>query len=177
MVTTHTIFCREPQMNIHDNARTTPRSRLVMMERLDAGWAIIAVASCFGIDARTVRKWRDRYRSEGLAGLMDRSSRPCHCPARLDAEVEEQIIALRRLRLSGPAIARRLCRPISTIGKVLRRRGLGRPSFVTSATSPANSFMSIPRSSAGSTASAIASPEREWIYTTPSKALHSVPPP
>jgi transposase InsO family protein len=113
-------------MNIHENARTTPRSRLVMMERLDAGWKIIAVASCLGIDARTVRKWRDRYRSDGPAGLRDRSSRPRRCPSQLDARVEDQIVALRRMRLSGPVIARRLSRPISTVGKVLRRCGLGR---------------------------------------------------
>ena len=40
--------------------------------------------------------------------------------------MEGEIEALRRQRLSGPAIARRLGRPVSTVGVVLRRRGLGR---------------------------------------------------
>lgn len=113
-------------MDIHENARTTPRSRMLMIERLQAGWTIGAVASAQGVDGKTVRKWRDRFRNEGTAGLEDRSSRPHSSPSRLDREDEAMIEALRRRRLSGPAIARRLGRPVSTVGKVLRRLGLGR---------------------------------------------------
>ncbi len=113
-------------MDIHENARTTPRSRMLIVERLEAGSTVAAVASAFGVDGRTVRKWRDRFRVEGAAGLGDRSSRPHSCPFRLDAAAETEIAVLRRQRLSGPAIARRLGRPISTVGKALRRIGLGR---------------------------------------------------
>src|SRR5262245_57305988 len=113
-------------MDMHQNARTTPHSRMLMVERVEAGWTVVAVAAAFGVDGRTVRKWRDRYRLEGRAGLIDRSSRPLSCPSRLDAAAEAEIEALRREWLSGPAIARRLGRPVSTVGKVLRRRGLGR---------------------------------------------------
>src|SRR5262245_47725581 len=109
-------------MDMHENARSTPHSRMLMVE----GWTVAAVAAAFGVDGRTVRKWRDRYRLEGRAGLMDRSSRPLSCPSRLDAAAEAEIEALRRERLSGPAIARRLGRPVSTVGNVLRRLGLGR---------------------------------------------------
>ena len=80
----------------------------------------------FGVDGKTVRKWRDRRRAEGTAGLADRSSRPHSCPSRLGATIEAEIEVLRRGRLSGPAVARRLGRPVSTFGKVLRRLGLGR---------------------------------------------------
>jgi transposase InsO family protein len=73
-----------------------------------------------------VRKWRDRHAAEGAAGLADRTSKPHHSPTRLAEPAQEQIEQLRRGRLSGPAIARRLRRPVSTIGVVLRRRGLGR---------------------------------------------------
>lgn len=113
-------------MDVHENARTTPYSRMVMMERLAAGWTVEAVASAFGVDGRTVRKWRDRFRLEGEAGLKDRSSRPRCSPSRLCARPEAEIEALRRQRLSGPAIACRLGRPVSTVGKVLRRLCLGR---------------------------------------------------
>jgi transposase InsO family protein len=114
-------------MDIHDNARTTPRSRMMMVERLDSGWTVSAVAAAFGVDGRTVRKWRDRFAAEGAAGLADRSSRPHSCPSRLDGAAEAEIERLRRReRLSGPAIARRLGRPVSTVGKALRRLGLGR---------------------------------------------------
>ena len=111
---------------MHQNARTTRHRRMLMIERLQGGWTVPAVAAALGVDPKTVRKWRDRYAAEGAAGLRDRSSRPHHSPTRLDAGVAAEIEALRRQRLSGPAIARRLGRPVSTIGAVLRRRGLGR---------------------------------------------------
>ncbi len=113
-------------MNIHKNARTTPHSRMLMIERLGSGWTPAAVAAAQGVDLRTVRKWRDRFAAEGEAGLADRSSRPHHSPARLEPAIEDEIEGLRRRRLSGPAIARQLGRPLSTVGVVLRRRGLGR---------------------------------------------------
>ena len=97
---------------------------MLRIERLKSGWTVVVVAAAFGVNPKTVRKWRDRYVAEGEAGLLDRSSRPLRSPMRLDAAAEAQIAALRQERLSGPAIARRLGRPISTVGLVLRRRGL-----------------------------------------------------
>jgi hypothetical protein len=73
-----------------------------------------------------VRKWRDRHATEGEAGLTDRSSRPHRSPRRLPEPAEAAIVTLRHDRLSGPAIARRLGRPLSTVGVVLRRHRLGR---------------------------------------------------
>ena len=113
-------------MDVHENARTTRHSRLLMVGRLASGWSVAAVAAAQGVSPKTVRKWRDRHAAHGEAGLVDRSSRPHRSPARLAVEAEGEIEALRRQRLSGPAIARRLGRPVSTIGVVLRRRGLGR---------------------------------------------------
>ena len=113
-------------MDVHENARTTRHSRMLMVQRLASGWTPAAIARAQGVTARTVRKWRDRFAAEGEAGLADRSSRPHRSPTRLDGWAEEEIEALRRQRLTGPAIARRLGRPLSTVGVVLRRRGLGR---------------------------------------------------
>ena len=113
-------------MDIHENARTTRHSRMLMIERLRCGWSIGAVATALGVTGKTVRKWRDRYAVEGASGLADRSSRPHRSPTRLAEHEEDRIERLRRQRLSGPAIARHLGRPLSTIGVVLRRRGLGR---------------------------------------------------
>jgi transposase InsO family protein len=99
---------------------------MLIVERLAAGWTASTVARALGIDPRTVRKWRDRFAAEGEAGLRDRSSRPHTSPRRLSPEAEGEIERLRRERLSGPAIARQARRPVSTIGAVLRRLGLGR---------------------------------------------------
>jgi transposase InsO family protein len=113
-------------MDSHENARTTPHSRMLIVTRLAAGQSVAQVAASFGISSRTVRKWRDRHTAEGEVGLRDRSSRPHHSPTRQAAELTADIEALRRQRRSGPAIARQLGLPGSTVGLTLRRIGLNR---------------------------------------------------
>jgi len=99
---------------------------MLIIERLRGGWTVAQVAVAAGIDPRTVRKWRDRFASEGATGLQDRSSRPHRSPTRTPTAIAEDIERLRRQRRSGPAIARQLAVPTSTVGVVLRRQGLGR---------------------------------------------------
>lgn len=113
-------------MDSHENARTTPWGRMLMVERLAAGWSVAEVAAAAGVTTKTVRKWRERFAAEGEPGLRDRSSRPDRSPTRLPAAAEAEIEALRRQRRSGPAIAHQLGRPVSTVGVALRRLGLGR---------------------------------------------------
>ena len=113
-------------MDAHENARTTPHSRRLIVERLSSGWTVKAVAEAQGVDPKTVRKWRDRFAAEGAAGLQGRSSRPQRSPHRLSRATEAEIERLRRQRLSGPAIARQARLPVSTVGVILRRLGLGR---------------------------------------------------
>ena len=60
-----------------------------------------------------------------LAALNDRSSASAR-QRRLPPEQVAAIAALRRQRLTSPAIARRLGLPLSTVGRVLRRLGRGR---------------------------------------------------
>ena len=56
-------------MNIHKNARTTPRSRAMLVQRVvQERWPVSAVALAFGVSERTVYKWLARYRAEGTAG-------------------------------------------------------------------------------------------------------------
>lgn len=113
-------------MDSHENARTTPHGRLLMVRRLAAGQSVAIVAAAIGVTPKTVRKWRDRFAAEGLPGLRDRSAKPLHSPRRLAPESAAQIEALRRQRRSGPAIARQLGLPVSTVGLELRRLGLNR---------------------------------------------------
>ena len=61
----------------HSNAPFTPEGRRRMVACvLDRCWSVAATAERFQVDAKTVRKWRDRFLAEGDAGLWDRSSRP-----------------------------------------------------------------------------------------------------
>jgi transposase InsO family protein len=90
------------------------------------GWSLAAAAEAAGVSERTAWKWVDRFRREGEAGLDDRSSVPRSVPGRTPAEREELIVDLRELRFTSPEIAETLGMPLSTVGAVLSRRGLGR---------------------------------------------------
>ena len=64
-------------MNIHQNARLTPIGRERMVRAIvEGGQTPQAAARAAGVCPRTARKWVDRFKAEGLAGLADRSSRP-----------------------------------------------------------------------------------------------------
>jgi hypothetical protein len=87
---------RRQRMDVHENARTTPHRRQLMVERLAAGWTVAAVAASFGVDPKTVRKWCYRHAAEGEAGFIDRSSRPHRSPSRLAEEAAAELETLRR---------------------------------------------------------------------------------
>ena len=64
-------------MDIHDNARLTPRRRAdVVHGVLVLGRRRAGVARSFGVTLKTVTKWVRRFQSEGAPGLRDRTSRP-----------------------------------------------------------------------------------------------------
>jgi transposase InsO family protein len=114
-------------MNVHKNARMTVHGRLLLIRRVrERGWRVENAALAAGISVRSAYKWLARWRAGGERALHDRSSAPARSPSRLPLEITAQIERLRRQRLTGPQIARRLQRPRSTIGLVLRRLGLGR---------------------------------------------------
>lgn len=114
-------------MNVHKNARLAPLGRAVMISRIETeGWPVARAAAASGVSRRTAYRWLARWRAEGEAGLLDRSSRPHACPHALPAPVIERIERLRRQRLTGAAIARTLGLARSTVGLALRRLGLGR---------------------------------------------------
>lgn len=87
----------------------------------------------FRVSRKTGYKWQRRFREQGQAGLVDRSRRPQHSPARLAAEREAQVVAIRRRHPKWGAlkIQARLQPPsrpsTSTINRILRREGLVDP--------------------------------------------------
>jgi transposase len=114
-------------MDVHDNARLTPRGREALVRRvLEAGKSVGAAAADFGVSIRTARKWLDRFAAEGKAGLRDRSSRPRRSPGATPAAVVAKVVALRHRRLSGAVIGRRVGLSKATVARSLRRHGLGR---------------------------------------------------
>lgn len=116
-------------MKLHGNARTCPRSRRLLVERVRVqGWSVAQAAAAAGVSERTGWKWLGRWRLEGEAGLLDRSSRPRCVPRATPADRIESVLRLRRLRLSSAEIAEVLSMPQSTVCAVLKRSGLGRVS-------------------------------------------------
>jgi transposase InsO family protein len=85
-------------------------------------------AEAAGISERSARKWLGRWRTEGEAGLGDRSSAPRRVPSRLPADRLEAIEALRRLRMTAAEIAEVLSMALSTVSRWLARIGLGKRS-------------------------------------------------
>ena len=111
-------------MNVHKNARLTPRGRERIVELVASGQTPKAVSEAVGVCPRTVRKWVDRHRREGLAGLQDRSSRPHRLRRPTPQPVIEKIERLRRQRWTGKQIAAETGVSSATVSRVLRRLGL-----------------------------------------------------
>jgi transposase InsO family protein len=116
----------ENRMNVHKNARLTPRGRERIVRQVESGQTTEAVAEAAGVCPRTVRKWVDRYRREGLAGLQDRSSRPHRLHRPTPQAVIEKIERLRRQRWTGKQIAVEVGVSSATVSRVLRRLGLNK---------------------------------------------------
>src|SRR6476469_10877253 len=100
---------------------------------LERGAMVTEVAEQFGVSRPTVRLWRDRYRKEGRAGLMDRSHAPGSCPHRTVEELEDLIVEEReRWGWGSKKLLKRLSErypevefpPRSTVDAILSRRGL-----------------------------------------------------
>ena len=115
-------------MNIHKNARLTQQGRHLLVRRIEEfGWRMAEAAKAAGISQRQGYRWLARYRSGGEAEVGDRSSAPRCCKHRVTAERISEITGLREQRMSGPVIARQLGMPVSTVGAILRRLGIGKP--------------------------------------------------
>lgn len=112
----------------HPNAPLTPEGRRRMVSCvLDQGWSIEATAHRFQVDAKTVRKWRDRFLADGNAGLQDRASRPHRSPNRTSEVLRRRVIRLRiRRRWGADHIAHEVGLAASTVQNILNRVGLGR---------------------------------------------------
>ena len=113
-------------MDIHKNARLTPHGRGRLANMILSGQTPEAASEAAGVCPRTGRKWRDRFKQEGLAGLQDRSSRPRRLRQPTPPEVIERIASLRRQRIPGNEIAATVGVSPATVSRVLKRLGLSK---------------------------------------------------
>jgi transposase len=127
-------------MKLHGNARTCPKSRKLLVERIESKtWSLRAAAEAAGVSERTAYRWLKRWREEGERGVLDRSCAPHSIPHRTPADRVAAIEALRRLRMTAAEIAEILAMALSTVSAVLKRIGLGKRSRL-SPPEPANRY-------------------------------------
>ena len=115
----------EDRMDTHKNARLTPKGREDMVRAVvDGGLSKAAAARQFNTTAKTVAKWVERFRAEGVDGLRDRSSRPLSSPGQTPPATCAAVEALRRQRHTGKQIAAELGISTATVSRILHGCGL-----------------------------------------------------
>jgi transposase InsO family protein len=114
-------------MNIHKNARLTPLRREEMaLSVIEGRLSKADAARTYGVSAKIVARWVERFKAEGRGGMADHSSRPKVMPGMTEQAVADRIVALRRQRWTGRHIALEVGVSPATVSRVLKRAGLSR---------------------------------------------------
>jgi transposase InsO family protein len=116
----------------HANSALTPRARLRLARLVvDQGWPVARAAERYDVSWPTAKRWVDRYRLFGEAGMADASSRPHHSPNKTPQPVVRKIVHLRWKQRLGPVeIAAQVGVAPSTVHKVLVRCRINRLTHV-----------------------------------------------
>ena len=111
----------------HANARLTPRGRLLIVQRAEAGWPRAHIAKAMGVLRKCMSTWIGRYREEGESGLQDRSSRPHSSPTKTPADVEAEVLRVRAAERSlRDDVAERTGVSARTVSRILARHHVPR---------------------------------------------------
>jgi transposase InsO family protein len=99
---------------------------MLLVSRIRSGRSVSSAAEAAGISRGNAFMWLARYRAEGKRGVQDRSSQPYRMPRKTSYWWEQEILRLRRRRLTGVEIARRMPVSTATVARILARNGLSR---------------------------------------------------
>lgn len=109
----------------HRNVRLTVHGRLLIVQRARAGWKQAHIAAAMGVSRRCVKRWLDRYRAEGEAGLHDRSSRPHRIANHTSEAKTAEVVAVRQKeRVGRDEVAARTGVAPRTVSRIIARAGL-----------------------------------------------------
>lgn len=95
------------------HANPAGRLRLAQLV-VDKCWTLRRAAERWNCSVTTAKRWADRYRTLGRAGMVDRSSRPKISPHRTPTLAERRVIGLRVSCRWGPARTQSRWRPSSS---------------------------------------------------------------
>lgn len=108
----------------------------LVLRALEPGANISELASEYGVSRKTVHKWLNRFRAEGLAGLQDRSRCPHDRKLAASGEVVMKLIELRQRNMTWGAkkLHRVILRTedeadvpsVRTVARIIERAGLVR---------------------------------------------------
>src|SRR5215207_7234072 len=117
------VFTNQEVLVAHANARVNLHGRRLLVSRvITRGRPVAHVAKELGVSRQCAHRWVARFRAEGEAGLLDRSSRPHHCPRRTPVAVEHRVLELRRNQRRGQDwLGPELGIPARTVASILRR--------------------------------------------------------
>ncbi len=116
-----------PQVHLHANAKLTPVSRRLLIERVrELGWRVTEAAEAAGVSRQTAYKWLARYDAEGDGGLEDRACRPHRLRRKTPRRLVERMVRLRRRKKAAWEISAETGVPTSTVSRHLQAEGLGR---------------------------------------------------
>nr|WP_255392575.1 IS481 family transposase [Kineosporia sp. A_224] len=104
----------------------TPHGRLLLVQRVVVHDRPIAHAAReLGVSRQCAHRWVTRYRAEGEAGLVDRSSRPLRTPSRTPARVEARVLRVpARSRQGRDRVASATGVPARTVSRILARHAV-----------------------------------------------------
>lgn len=107
----------------HANARLNAYGRWLLVQRVRVqGRPVAHVARELGISRQCAHRWVARFDAQGPAGLIERPSRPHHCPRRTSEERVAAVLAARARTRRGPdELARLTGVPARTVSRILRR--------------------------------------------------------
>jgi hypothetical protein len=116
----------------HANAALTPRARLKLARLVvEEGWPAARAAGRYDVSWPAAKRWAQRYRQLGPAGMGDASSRPRRSPHRTPQPVVRKIVHLRWKQRLGPVpIAAVVGVAPSTVHKILARCKISRLTHV-----------------------------------------------
>src|SRR3979409_2803661 len=86
---------RRDKRNSHKNAPLTPKGREAMVRCVEAGLSKAAAARQYNTTPKTVAKWVERFRADGVDGLRDRPSRRLSWPSQTAPDTCASVDALR----------------------------------------------------------------------------------
>lgn len=114
-------------MDYHHHARLTIYSREQLARNvLERGLSLREAAAECRLSRQSAAKWVARFRAQGRAGLLDRSSRPHRSPRTTSPELVSRVEALRRQRWTGVRIAKTTGLSRATVSRILVRLKLNK---------------------------------------------------